>query len=153
MKTDDVVAHVQIEVVSDEGVQLPSYATVGSAGMDIVSNIDIIIEPFTTALIPTGLRVSIPMGFELQIRPRSGLSASTGIRVANSPGTIDSDYRGEIKVILENTKSIAFGIRKGDRIAQAILCPYFKVKWESVESLDQTERGEGGFGSTGVNTA
>ena len=131
-------------------VSLPKYETSGSSGMDLAANIDvnINIDPGKTAIIPTGLALSIPKGFEVQIRPRSGLAAKQKISVLNTPGTIDADYRGEIKVILINLGKDIFEIKKNDRIAQMIVCPIIKVELEEVESLPETVRGKGGFGST-----
>lgn len=131
-------------------VKLPTYGTDGAAGFDFYSAETVTINPFTTELVPTGLSVSVPVGFEIQIRPRSGLSLKTKMRIANSPGTIDSDYRGEIKIIVENTGNVGVEITKGDRIAQGVLSPVFKAVWKE-EELEETVRGEQGFGSTGVN--
>ena len=132
-------------------VSLPKYETNGSSGMDLAANVsDIVnIEPGKTAIIPTGLALSIPKGFEVQIRPRSGLAAKQKISVLNTPGTIDADYRGEIKVILINLGDTAYIVEKGARIAQMVLCPIIKAKIIEVESLQKTDRGSGGFGSTG----
>ena len=133
-------------------VELPKYETSGSSGMDLSANIDtkIKIEPGKTSIIPTGISLSIPKNFELQIRPRSGLAAKNQVSVLNTPGTIDADYRGELKVILINLGNSTFTVEKGARIAQMVLCPIVKAKIREVESLDQTDRGSGGFGSTGV---
>ena len=133
-------------------VSLPKYETSGSSGMDLAANIDkkININPGKTAIIPTGLALSIPKGFEVQIRPRSGLAAKNKISVLNTPGTIDADYRGEIKVILINLGKDPFEIEKGLRIAQMVVCPIVQAEFEEVNNLDETERGDGGFGSTGV---
>ena len=133
-------------------VPLPKYETSGSSGMDLAANIEtnINIDPGKTAIVPTGLSISIPKGFEVQIRPRSGLAAKQKISVLNTPGTIDSDYRGEIKVILINLSDKSFIIQKGLRIAQMVLCPIVKAELKEVETLGNTERGSGGFGSTGV---
>jgi dUTP pyrophosphatase len=131
---------------------LPVYTTSGSAGMDIVAAIkdDVIIPPGGIELIPTGLAIALEHGFECQVRSRSGLAAKSGIFALNSPGTIDSDYRGEIKVILANFSKVPFTIRRGDRIAQLVVARYEKVEWSLEKELPDTERGEGGFGSTGV---
>jgi dUTP pyrophosphatase len=131
---------------------IPKYETQGASGVDISANIN---EHLTLAtnesiLVPTGIAVSIPQGFEIQIRPRSGLAAKKGISVLNTPGTIDADYRGEIKVILINHGNEPFIIRNGDRIAQMVVCPIVQAKFEQVDELSDTERGSGGFGSTGV---
>ena len=133
-------------------VSLPKYETIGSSGMDLAANIEnsIDINPGKTAIIPTGLAVSIPNGFEIQIRPRSGLAAKMSITVLNTPGTIDADYRGEIKVILINLSDKVFVVEKGLRIAQMVVCPIIKVHLEEVNELNNTDRGEGGFGSTGT---
>ena len=133
-------------------VELPKYETSGSSGMDLSANIDtkIKIEPGKTSIIPTGISLSIPKNFEVQIRPRSGLAAKNQVSVLNTPGTIDADYRGELKVILINLGNSTFTVEKGARIAQMVLCPIVKAKIREVESLDQTDRGSGGFGSTGV---
>ena len=131
---------------------LPKYATSGSSGMDLVANIEksIIIEPGRTSIIPTGISVSIPKNFEIQIRPRSGLAAKNQISVLNTPGTIDADYRGELKVILINLGNNSFVVEKGLRIAQMELCPVVKATLKEVIELESTERGSGGFGSTGI---
>ena len=133
-------------------VPLPKYETSGSSGMDLMANIEknVEIQPFKTEIIPTGLAVSIPQNFEIQIRPRSGLAAKNQISVLNTPGTIDADYRGEIKVILINLGEKSFMVEKGLRIAQMVLCPITKADVKEVEILDETKRGSGGFGSTGV---
>ena len=133
-------------------VPLPKYETNGSSGMDLAANINasIDINPGRTAIIPTGLALSIPKGFEVQIRPRSGLAAKKKISVLNTPGTIDADYRGEIKVILINLGQEPFKIEKGFRIAQMVVCPTVQAQLKEVDDLNQTERGTGGFGSTGT---
>tara|TARA_B100001248_G_C27179074_1_gene361504 strand:+ start:138 stop:578 length:441 start_codon:yes stop_codon:yes gene_type:complete len=134
-----------------KNIPLPKYETTGSSGMDLSANIEetVSIDPGKISLIPTGISVSIPKNFEIQIRPRSGLAAKNQISVLNTPGTIDSDYRGEIKVILINLSEKVFLVEKGDRIAQMILCPVVKAKLTEVDSLDDTSRGSDGFGSTG----
>jgi dUTP pyrophosphatase len=131
---------------------IPKYETTGSSGMDLAADIDkkIEIKPGDTHIIPTGLSVSIPLEFEIQIRPRSGLAAKHQLSVLNTPGTIDADYRGEIKVILINLGKKSFIVERGLRIAQMVLCPLIKAKIKEVETLDDTTRGSGGFGSTGV---
>ena len=133
-------------------VSLPKYETSGSSGMDLSANIDadINIAPGKTAIIPTGLALSIPKGFEVQIRPRSGLAAKKKISVLNTPGTIDADYRGEIKVILINLGQESFKVEKGLRIAQMVVCPVVQAQLKEVDDLNETERGKGGFGSTGT---
>lgn len=132
-----------------EGLELPAYATDGAAGMDVLAAEDVTLAPGARHAVATGLAVAIPDGFEIQVRPRSGLALKHGISVPNTPGTIDSDYRGEVKVILINHGSEDFEIRRGDRIAQLVLAPVTRASWLPVEELDETQRGEGGFGSTG----
>lgn len=132
-----------------EGLELPVYATEGAAGMDVVSAEDVTIAPGARHAVATGLAVAIPYGFEIQVRPRSGLALKHGITVPNTPGTIDSDYRGELKVILINHGAESFDIRRGDRVAQLVLAPVTRASWLPVDELDETVRGEGGFGSTG----
>lgn len=132
-----------------EGLSLPAYATSGAAGMDVVSAEDVTIAPGGRHAVATGLSVAIPHGYEIQVRPRSGLALKHGITVPNTPGTIDSDYRGEVKVILINHGAEPFAILRGDRVAQLVLAPVTRGGWVEVEELDETARGEGGFGSTG----
>ena len=131
---------------------MPEYATPSSAGMDVRANIEtpITLMPMQRVLVPTGLRIQLPVGYECQIRPRSGLALKHGVTVLNSPGTIDADYRGEIGVVLINLSDTPFVINNGERICQMVVAPYSHVEWDAVESLDATERGEGGFGHTGV---
>jgi dUTP pyrophosphatase len=131
------------------GLPLPAYATSGAAGMDIVSAEAVSIAPGARHAVATGLSVAIPEGYEIQVRPRSGLALKHGITVPNTPGTIDSDYRGELKVILINLGEEPFAIARGDRVAQLVLAPVVQAAWDEVAELDATERGEGGFGSTG----
>ena len=133
-------------------VTLPKYETKGSSGLDLAANTDkqIKILPGKSEIIPTGLAVAIPKNFEIQIRPRSGLAAKSQISVLNTPGTIDADYRGELKVILINLSNKVFVVEKGLRIAQMVLCPVVKATLKEVEELENTERGSGGFGSTGI---
>jgi dUTP pyrophosphatase len=135
-----------------EGLPLPAYATAGAAGMDLMAAVaaPVIIGPGERALIPTGLTIALPPGYELQIRPRSGLALRHGITLPNTPGTIDEDYRGEIGVIVLNTGSETFVVERGIRIAQAVLAPVSRAVWREVESLDATARDAGGFGSTGI---
>jgi len=135
----------------DKNIKLPVYKTSGSSGMDLMAYIKnkITISPGKTAIIPTGIAVAIPKNYEIQIRPRSGLAAKKGISVLNTPGTIDSDYRGEIKIILINLSKKSFVVKSGDRVAQMIVCPVIKGKLQEVENLSKTIRGKGGFGSTG----
>jgi dUTP pyrophosphatase len=132
-----------------EGLDLPAYASTGAAGMDIVSAEDVTIDPAARHAVATGFAVAIPAGFEIQVRPRSGLALKYGITVPNTPGTIDSDYRGELKVILINHGTAPFAILRGDRIAQLVLAPVTQASWLEVSELDETARGAGGFGSTG----
>lgn len=132
-----------------EGLELPAYATDGAAGMDVISAEDVELAPGARHAVATGLAVAIPPGFEIQVRPRSGLALKHGVTVPNTPGTIDSDYRGELKVILINLGAEPFAIRRGDRVAQLVLAPVVRASWLKVEELDDTARGEGGFGSTG----
>lgn len=132
-----------------QGLDLPAYATAGAAGMDVVSAEDVTLAPGARHAVATGLALAIPPGFEVQVRPRSGLALKHGITVPNTPGTIDSDYRGELKVILINLGSETFEIRRGDRVAQLVLAPVVQAGWVEVDELDDTARGAGGFGSTG----
>lgn len=142
---------MKIKVINRSENSLPSYETIASAGMDIKAYINnpITIQPFERALIPTGLFIELPVGYEAQIRPRSGLAMKSGVTVLNTPGTIDADYRGEVKIILINLSKDEFTVHNGDRIAQMIISKHEQAKWELVESLSNTERGEGGFGHTG----
>ena len=135
------------------GLELPEYATAGAAGMDVLSAEDVTLVPGARHAVATGLALAIPAGFEIQVRPRSGLALKHGISVPNAPGTIDSDYRGELKVILINLGTADFAVRRGDRIAQLVLAPVVRASWLKVDELDETARGEGGFGSTGGLTA
>ncbi len=144
---------VKIELLPSYGdLPLPSYQTEGAAGFDFFAANEekIVINPGKTAMIPTGLRFAVPQGTELQVRPRSGLAAKKGVSVLNAPGTIDSDYRGEVKIILINLGEEDFIVERGMRIAQGILAPYFRGILQVCDSLDATERGEGGFGHTGM---
>ena len=145
------MTEILIKRLSDK-VVLPKYETEGSSGLDLAAHINesIEIKPGSTAIIPTGLTVSIPKNFEIQIRPRSGLAAKNQLSVLNSPGTIDADYRGELKVILINLGAKSFLVENGARIAQMVLCPIVKANLKEVKTLEDTERGSGGFGSTGT---
>jgi dUTP pyrophosphatase len=136
-----------------DGLPLPAYATPGAAGMDLLAAIaaPVTIEPGKRALIPTGLAIALPPGFEMQVRPRSGLALRNGILLPNSPGTIDQDYRGEVQVILLNAGDLPFTVERGMRIAQAIVAPVVRAEWQEVENLDDTTRSTGGFGSTGTH--
>ena len=136
-----------------DGLEMPAYETSGSAGMDVRAALPagdpLTLKPGARAMVPTGLSVAIPEGYEIQVRPRSGLAARHGLTCLNTPGTIDSDYRGEIKVILINLGAEAFVIQRGERIAQLVLAPVTRLAWSEVDALDETARGAGGFGSTG----
>ena len=140
-----------VKVINKSVFELPSYATEKSAGLDLKANIEeaIVLGPLERALVPTGLFIALPDGTEAQVRPRSGLAAKHGITVLNTPGTIDADYRGEVKVILVNLSNEAFTINPGERIAQLVVARFEQVQWVPTDSLDETARGEGGFGSTG----
>ena len=140
-----------VKVINKSKHALPQYATPASAGLDLRANISetIILQPMERKLIPTGIFMELPVGFEAQVRPRSGMALKKGITVLNTPGTIDADYRGEIKVILVNLSNEPFTVNPGERIAQLVVARYEKVEWDEVEVLDETERGTGGFGSTG----
>lgn len=144
--------YMKVKIVNRSAWPLPSYATLQSAGMDIKANIQepVEIAPLQRVMIPTGLSVALPEGTEAQIRPRSGLAAKHGITVLNSPGTVDADYRGEIKVILVNLSDEPFTVQPGERIAQMVVSRYEQVSWDETDSLEGTDRGDGGFGSTGV---
>ena len=142
----------KVRIINSSHHPMPSYATEHSAGMDVRANLEspVKLAPMQRVLVHTGHRIALPHGYECQIRPRSGLALKHGITVANAPGTIDADYRGEIGVILINLSSEPFVINDGERICQMVIAPYSRVEWEPAESLDATERGEGGFGHTGV---
>ena len=133
----------------NDDLPLPAYATAGAAGMDVVSAEDVDLAPGARHAVATGLSMAIPEGFEIQVRPRSGLALKHGVTVPNTPGTIDSDYRGELKVIMINLGAETFSIRRGDRVAQLVLAPVTRANWLAVDTLDETARGAGGFGSTG----
>jgi dUTP pyrophosphatase len=142
-----------LRLAHGEGIELPGYATHGSAGMDVRAAVPegepLTLKPGERAMVPTGLSFGIPEGYEIQVRPRSGLAAKNGVTCLNTPGTIDSDYRGEVKVILINLGQEPFVIARGERIAQLVLAPVTRAAWDVSESLDETARGAGGFGSTG----
>lgn len=142
---------MEIKIVNKSAYPLPEYATALSAGLDLKANITepVTLNPLERVLVPTGLFIALPEGTEAQVRPRSGLAAKYGITVLNSPGTIDADYRGEIKVILVNLSNEPFVINPGERIAQMVVARFERAQWVEVQELDSTERGEGGFGSTG----
>lgn len=143
---------MNVKVVNKSKWALPQYETAQSAGMDLRANLDspVTLMPFQRAMVPTGLYIALENGYEAQVRPRSGLAAKHGITVLNSPGTIDADYRGEIKVILVNLSDKSFTIEDGERIAQIVFAPCTQASWTEVEELDKTTRGAGGFGSTGT---
>ncbi|CAA0164644.1 dUTP diphosphatase [Tenacibaculum maritimum] len=143
---------MNVQIINKSKHQIPAYETEGSAGMDLRANIEesITLKPLERAIIKTGLFIALPVGFEAQVRPRSGLAAKKGITVLNSPGTIDADYRGEIGVILVNLSNDNFTIQDGERIAQLIIAKHERITWKQVEALNETARGTGGFGSTGV---
>lgn len=142
---------MKVKVINKSENDLPEYKTEGSAGMDLRANLtdDIILQPLERCLVPTGLFLELPMGVEAQVRPRSGLAAKHGITVANAPGTIDSDYRGEIQVILVNLSKDAFTIQNGERIAQMVIAKHETIQWQKTDQLNTSVRGEGGFGHTG----
>lgn len=143
---------MKVKIINRSRHELPSYATALSAGMDLRANIDspILLKPLERCIVPTGLYIALPQGYEAQVRPRSGLAAKHGISLVNSPGTIDADYRGEIGVILVNLSNDDFTINDGDRIAQMVVARHETVEWEATNTLAETERGDGGFGHTGI---
>lgn len=143
---------MKIKLKNTSSNELPSYATAGAAGLDIRANLTeaITLQPLERRLIPTGLYLEIPEGFEVQIRPRSGLAFKNGITVLNAPGTIDADYRGEVGVLLINLSNEAFVVEPGERVAQMVVAPYVQATWEETTALSETDRGAGGFGSTGT---
>lgn len=143
---------MKINIINKSAHALPSYETIASAGMDLRANIteSIILKPLERALVKTGLFIELPIGIEAQVRPRSGLAYKNGVTVLNSPGTIDADYRGEIGVILVNLSAVDFEIQNGERIAQLVIAQHQRADWNEVETLSETDRGAGGFGSTGV---
>ncbi len=143
---------MQVKIINRSSHPLPQYETEGSAGMDLRANLEtpLTLKSLERKLVPTGLFIELPVGFEAQVRPRSGLSIKKGLTLANTPGTIDSDYRGEIKIILVNLSNETQTIEPGERIAQMVVAKYERVEWQHVEVLSETERGTGGFGSTGA---
>ena len=145
---------IKIKVINKGHQQLPAYATSQSAGMDLRANIEapIVLHPMERRLIPTGLHIALPVGYEAQVRPRSGLALKHGLTVLNTPGTIDADYRGEIMVLLVNFSTEDFTINDGERIAQMVIARYETADWHEVDTLSESERGEGGFGHTGMQT-
>ncbi|MBK5194928.1 MAG: dUTP diphosphatase [Proteiniphilum sp.] len=142
---------MKIKIVNSSRHPLPEYATAYAAGMDLRANVEqpVVLKPLERSLVPTGIYIQLPEGYEAQIRPRSGLAIKHGISIVNAPGTIDADYRGEIRVILVNLSNESFTINDGERICQMVIAQHAHVQWESVDSLDETERGDGGFGHTG----
>ncbi|GAB1308266.1 dUTP diphosphatase [Urechidicola sp. KH5] len=143
---------MKISIINKSKHALPNYETIASAGMDLKANLDkaVVLNPLERAIIPTGLFFALPVGYEAQVRPRSGLAAKKGITVLNAPGTVDADYRGEVGVILVNLSNEPFTINDGERIAQLVIAKHERAEWVEVETLNETERGAGGFGSTGV---
>ncbi len=143
---------MKVQIINKSKHALPSYATIASAGMDLRANLSepIVLKPLQRCLVPTGLYMALPVGYEAQVRPRSGLAIKKGITVLNTPGTIDADYRGEVCVILVNLSAEEFVIEDGERIAQMVIARHEQVEWQAVETLDDTERGAGGFGHSGV---
>ena len=143
---------MKINIVNRSRFSLPQYATVHSAGLDLRADLEqsLILKPLERSLVPTGLFIELPEGYEAQIRPRSGLAIKHGISLVNTPGTIDPDYRGEIKVIVVNLSDVPFTLEPGERIAQMVIARFEHISWNEVESLSETDRGEGGFGHTGV---
>ncbi len=145
--------HIKVKIINNSTNELPGYGTPLSAGMDVRANLNnpMTINPMERILVPTGLYIQLPEGYECQLRPRSGLALKHGITLVNTPGTIDADYRGEIKVILINLSSEPFVINNGERICQMVVTNYARVEWETTDSLEDSERGAGGFGHTGIN--
>ncbi len=143
---------MEIKVINRSGHKLPHYETLASAGMDLRANLEepIVLKPLERAIVPTGIFMELPIGYEAQVRPRSGLAAKKGITVLNAPGTIDADYRGEVGVILANISSEDFVVENGERIAQLVIAKHERAVWVEVDALSDTPRGEGGFGSTGT---
>lgn len=143
---------MKVQIINKSKHALPSYATIASAGMDLRANLDtpVVLKPLQRCLVPTGLFMALPVGYEAQVRPRSGLAIKKGITVLNTPGTIDADYRGEVCVILVNLSAEEFVVEDGERIAQMVIARHEQVEWQPVEVLDDTERGAGGFGHSGT---
>ena len=144
---------IKVKIINESGHDLPAYETPSSAGMDVRAKLDspLTLQPMQRALIPTGLRIQLPHGYECQVRPRSGLALKHGISLVNTPGTIDAEYRGEIGIIAINLSDTPYTISDGERIAQLVIKEYVRAEWQPVSTLDHTERGDGGFGHTGVN--
>lgn len=143
---------MKVKVINRSAFELPRYETELAAGLDVKANIEesIVIKPLERVIVPTGIFVELPEGYEMQIRPRSGMAAKFGLTVLNSPGTIDPDYRGEIKIILANVSSQEYELKPGERVAQMVIAQFTRVDWQEVEELGETQRGAGGFGHTGV---
>lgn len=144
--------HIKVKIVNDGGQELPAYETFEAAGMDVRANLSepVVLHPLERRLIPTGLRVQLPAGYQIEMRPRSGLALRHGISLVNTPGTVDADYRGEIGVIIINLSDTPFTINPGERICQMVVTPYIHVTWDPVDEIDHTKRGDGAFGHTGV---
>lgn len=144
--------HIEVKIINDSPFPLPAYETPSSAGMDVRANLKepVTLAPLARTLIPTGLRIQLPQGYECQIRPRSGLALKHGISLVNTPGTVDADYRGEIGIIVINLSNDPYTITPGERIAQMVIKEYVHVKWDQVDRIDETVRGDGGFGHTGT---
>jgi len=143
---------IKVKIINNSGFDLPAYETFSSAGMDVRAALKepVTLGPLERRLIPTGLRVQLPHGYEMQIRPRSGLALRHGISLANTPGTVDADFRGEIGIVLINLSNEPFTVKPGERICQMVITRYTRVEWEPTDSIDETERGDGGFGHTGL---
>lgn len=143
---------MEIKIINKSGHALPHYETLASAGMDLRANLGapVVLKPLGRAIVPTGIFMELPMGYEAQVRPRSGLAAKKGVTVLNAPGTIDADYRGEVGVILVNLSNEDFTVENGERVAQMVIAKHERAEWVEVETLSETDRGAGGFGSTGI---
>lgn len=143
---------MEIKIINKSGHKLPHYETLASAGMDLRANLEapVVLKPLARAIVPTGIFMELPVGYEAQVRPRSGLAAKKGVTVLNAPGTIDADYRGEVGVILVNLSNEDFTVENGERVAQMVIAKHERAEWVEVETLSETDRGAGGFGSTGV---
>lgn len=151
MRQNHPVLEVELPIVLEDGITVPTYATTDSVGMDVRCKSNVVLAPGERKLVPTGLRIAVPKGFEAQIRPRSGLALRHGISMVNTPGTIDPDYRGEVQVLLINLGTDVVQLQQGERIAQMIICPVARANVRIVNELESTERGVGGFGSTGTH--
>ena len=153
METKHKSENIRVKIVNRGGQPLPAYETFEAAGMDVRADITepLTLQPLQRTLIPTGLRVQLPAGLQIEMRPRSGLALRHGLTLVNTPGTVDADYRGEIGAILINLSDTPYTIQPGERICQMVVTPYLHVSWEEVEKIDETQRGEGGYGHTGTN--